>query len=177
MQGFRSPYLEDSPETRAALYDLGFRYDSTIGARGGANRQWPATMEHGVPYDCSQGGQSCARGESYPGMWEVPLYATGGNSMDYCTDESTGEPRPGCSAFNVLKRQFDEGYRSNRAPMQILIHTPYLQKRSVRCAVRWRGGQEHLAGPAGAAGAGRGHAAAAGGWVGMASMPASMLGP
>lgn len=79
MQGFRCPYLEDSPAVRQALFELGFRYDSTIGARGGANRPWPATMEGGVPYDCSEAGQSCSGDESYPGMFEVPLYATSDN--------------------------------------------------------------------------------------------------
>lgn len=44
-----------------------------------------------------------------------------------CTDESSGRPRSGCSAFKVLKQQFDDSYNGNRAPAQILIHTPYLQ--------------------------------------------------
>ena len=45
------------------------RYDSTIGAKGGKNRQWPATMDGGVPYNCGQAGQECSTKESYPGMW------------------------------------------------------------------------------------------------------------
>lgn len=49
--------------------------------------------------------------------------------QDYCTNESTGAPRSGCSAYTVLKKEFDDAYSSNRGPVQVLIHTPYLQKK------------------------------------------------
>ena len=67
----------------------------------------------------------------------MPLYETADhNLMDYCSDENTGAPRAGCSVFNLLKKQFDDGYTTNRAPMQILVHTPWLKN---KCA-RWGGG-------------------------------------
>lgn len=46
-----------------------------------------------------------------------------------CTNENTGAPESGCSAYQVLKQQFDDAYTSNRAPTQILIHSPYLKKK------------------------------------------------
>jgi hypothetical protein len=67
--GFRTPYLADKPEVREVLAELGFRYDSTIGVRGGPSKPWPATMESGVPFDCGNSGNDCDGGESYPGMW------------------------------------------------------------------------------------------------------------
>ena len=45
------------------------RYDSTIGAKGGANRVWPGVMDNGVGFDCDVGGQKCDNDESYPGLW------------------------------------------------------------------------------------------------------------
>ncbi len=45
LRGFRCPYLSDKPEVRQVLFESGFRYDSTIGAHGGNNRQFPATMD------------------------------------------------------------------------------------------------------------------------------------
>jgi hypothetical protein len=88
----------------------------------------PSPALQGVPYNCNQAGQMCSKSERYPGMWQVPLYETSDhNLMDYCTNENTGAPRPGCSAFKALKEQFDDSYNGNRAPTQILIHTPYLQ--------------------------------------------------
>lgn len=45
LRGFRCPYLSDRPEVRQVLFENGFRYDSTIGAHGGNNRQFPATMD------------------------------------------------------------------------------------------------------------------------------------
>lgn len=80
--GFRSPYLSDSPAVRQALSDAGFRYDSSVGAPGGGARPWPAPIRGGMPYDCSVGGNKCGAAESYPTLWEVPLYSyPGGNTM------------------------------------------------------------------------------------------------
>lgn len=45
LRGFRCPFLSDKPEVRQVLFEAGFRYDSTIGARGGSSRQFPATMD------------------------------------------------------------------------------------------------------------------------------------
>jgi hypothetical protein len=54
---------------RTLACPLLFRYDSTIGVRGGPSKPWPATMESGVPFDCGNSGNDCDGGESYPGMW------------------------------------------------------------------------------------------------------------
>lgn len=80
--GFRTPYLSDSPTVRQVLSDAGFRYDSTIGQNGGAARPWPARISGGMPYDCDVAGNQCSKSESYPSLYEVPLYGyPGGNTM------------------------------------------------------------------------------------------------
>lgn len=132
VKGFRTPYLSDKPLVRQVLYNNGFRYDSTIGAAGGGNRVWPGTMnnptrKNGIGFNCAAGGNQCARNESYPGMWQVPLYGTPSqNLMDYCTNESNGKPVKGCSAFAQLKAAFDAAYSGNRGPITVGIHSPYL---------------------------------------------------
>ncbi|KAL4438251.1 hypothetical protein ABPG77_010612 [Micractinium sp. CCAP 211/92] len=125
LRGFRTPFLSDSPTIREVLYDNGFRFDSTISVDGGADKLWPATMEKGVPYDCNAGGNDCSSSERYPGMWEAPLYQMSGsdNSMDYCTDPNSSEPEPDCSAYKVLKKEFDASYSSNRGPVTIGVHS------------------------------------------------------
>lgn len=67
--GFRSPYLADSPDVRSVLSAAGFRYDSSVGARGGSGRPWPAAIWDGFPFDCSVGGNKCSASESYPKLW------------------------------------------------------------------------------------------------------------
>lgn len=80
--GFRSPYLSDSPTVRQVLSDAGFRYDSSIGQDGGAARPWPTKVAGGMPYDCEVAGNQCSKSESYPSLYEVPLYGyPGGNTM------------------------------------------------------------------------------------------------
>lgn len=59
-----------------------------------------------------------------------------------CTNENTGAPRPGCSAFNTLKKQFDDSYNGNRAPTQILIHTPYLQHKCEGLGLEQKAGRD-----------------------------------
>ncbi|EFN59331.1 hypothetical protein CHLNCDRAFT_56687 [Chlorella variabilis] len=128
--GFRTPYLADKPEVRETLYEDGFRFDSTIGVAGGADKLWPATMEDGVPFDCGHSSNDCDSSESHPGMWQIPLYvAKSGNLMDYCTVEGDGSAKPGCSAYKKLMETFDEAYNGNRAPVSIGVHKPYLQKK------------------------------------------------
>ncbi|KAL4448414.1 hypothetical protein ABPG75_005633 [Micractinium tetrahymenae] len=141
LRGFRTPFLSDSPTIRKVLYDNGFRFDSTIGVEGGRNKLWPATMEKGVPYDCDVGGNDCSSSERYPGMWEVPLYQMAGseNIMDYCTDSSSSDPIDGCSAYDVLKKEFDATYTSNRGPVTIGVHsiaTGYLQSSTYRKEIK-----------------------------------------
>ncbi|KAI3433743.1 hypothetical protein D9Q98_003550 [Chlorella vulgaris] len=131
--GFRTPYLSDNPDVRQVLFELGFRFDSTIGVSGGPDKQWPATMEKGVPesYACGRSGNECDPSESYPGMWEVPLYvARTGQLMDFCTSPSDGSPLSGCNAFKGLMQTFDDAYNGNRAPVTLGVHKPYLAQKA-----------------------------------------------
>ncbi|KAI7844646.1 hypothetical protein COHA_001736 [Chlorella ohadii] len=130
VQGFRTPYLATSPTVREVLSKGGFRYDSSIGVKGGKDKLWPATLEKGMPYNCELGGGSeCLPDESYPGFWEVPLYTTveHENLMDYCTVEGDGSKVAGCSAFEVLKKSLDEAYDSNRGPVTVGTHKAYMR--------------------------------------------------
>ncbi|KAL4439995.1 hypothetical protein ABPG75_002996 [Micractinium tetrahymenae] len=131
--GWRTPYLKANPAMRAVLHNNGFLYDSSLVedttgksvSRGAGARVWPWAMGYGIPINCDEfhGFQHCDKGESYPGLWQVPLWqldAPGTSWMDYGkgTDES---------AFDILKRNFDATYAGNRAPFPIFVHSPYLQ--------------------------------------------------
>ncbi|KAL4459141.1 hypothetical protein ABPG75_014006 [Micractinium tetrahymenae] len=130
IKGFRQPFLSSNPTVRQVLYANGFLYDSTVlecpdcgTSDGMSDRVWPYTLQDGVAQNCAwfAPSQSCSSDESYPGMWEVPLYdlsADGVYSMDYGDDSH--------DAYDVLKANFDAAYDGNRAPMPVYIHSPWL---------------------------------------------------
>ncbi|KAI3430406.1 hypothetical protein D9Q98_005001 [Chlorella vulgaris] len=131
--GMRAPYLETKPEVRQILHSKDFLYDSTLiesgrhSLSGGmGNRVWPWDMAEGIPINCAwfDNIQKCAKNESYPGLWEVPVWnldALGSYTMDYGADGKH-------PVFDLLKANFDAAYGGNRAPMPIFIHTPWLAK-------------------------------------------------
>ncbi|KAL4420271.1 hypothetical protein ABPG77_005611 [Micractinium sp. CCAP 211/92] len=130
--GWRTPYLKENPAVRTVLHNSGFLYDSSLVedtsgksvSRGPGARIWPWAMGYGIPINCDefQSFQHCDKGESYPGLWQVPLWqldSPGTSWMDYGKGSSE-------RAFDILKRNFDATYAGNRAPFPIFVHSPYL---------------------------------------------------
>jgi len=69
--GFRTPYLEYSDATLAAVQNQGFAYDCSLeeGTQGdqvGPNFVWPYRLDHGSPGNPAIG--------PHPGLWEIPVY-------------------------------------------------------------------------------------------------------
>lgn len=128
--GFRSPYLTTNPTLRQVLNESSFKYDSSIifGTEEGllGNRSWPFTMDYGLAKDnCDGKFQVCDPSESYPGVWQVPLWNLLYNGKPYTMDPGRS-PKPSggvnASAYDVLKTAFDESYTGNRAPVPIFVH-------------------------------------------------------
>lgn len=78
--GFRTPYLEYSDATLAAVSQLGFAYDCSIedgwqSNHDGTNYNWPYTLHEGSPgHDVLvDWGQKQAI-DPYPGLWELPVH-------------------------------------------------------------------------------------------------------
>lgn len=131
IRGFRSPYLDTNPKVRQVLADAGFEYDSSLieNTKGASvsnsfgDRIWPFDMGDGIPINCKyySPAQTCDDSESYPGLYEVPLW-------DLTADGTyTMDPGKG-NAYDVLVANFDEAYKGNRAPFPVFIHTPWLEK-------------------------------------------------
>lgn len=131
--GFRSPFLVNRPAVRKTLSDAGYLYDSTLNEHfpsdtspDSGSRLWPYTLNGGVAQDCTWIGPPdtvCDESESYPGLWEVPMWDQQANptndegayTMDYEGD---------VNAF--LQKNFAWTYGGNRAPFPIYIHAPWL---------------------------------------------------
>ncbi|HSC89188.1 MAG TPA: polysaccharide deacetylase family protein [Polyangiaceae bacterium] len=79
IRGFRTPYLGYNAATYAALDQLGFEYDSTLGScwpssQDGSNCLFPYTLDDGSPdAQALNAGWGEPLVASHPGLWEVPV--------------------------------------------------------------------------------------------------------
>lgn len=132
--GFRAPFLSSDIADRTFLYENGFKYDSSLIEEGTGSslsngmsaRVWPFQMDGGVPINCKwfPDTQVCSVDESYPGMFEVPVWQLIDKdtpySMDYAGDGVL-------DVYKLLIDSFDAAYNGNRAPFPIFVHTPWLE--------------------------------------------------
>jgi peptidoglycan/xylan/chitin deacetylase (PgdA/CDA1 family) len=154
--GFRAPYLNHSSVVRRDLYELGFRYDSSITEQyneqsktspGPGKRLWPYTMDYGIPQDCSIGSGVCTEEERYEGMWEIPMLSLQGNNDRPIA--SMDPPTLLEDAFTIYSREFDRLYHGNRAPLGIYLHAAWLLQGShhvngMNEFIRYALGHEHV---------------------------------
>ena len=109
------------------LYDSSNTFDWGSDVPPGSNRSYPFTMDYGVADNsCSptESFQMCFENETYPGLWEVPVWEIVYDGQSYGMDpgensEGNGQARP---ADLVLTSAFDAAYNGNRAPVPIFIH-------------------------------------------------------
>ena len=128
IKGFRSPFLAHTPEVRGYLYDLGFRYDSTITEQASPfsstslredERVFPYTLQDGIAQNCAIGTGTCRDDERYPGMWEIPMWLI---------EDDDGSPiasmdlPDGVDANEAYTRELHRNYFGNRAPLGLFLH-------------------------------------------------------
>lgn len=101
-----------------------------------SGRPWPFSLQNGLPDPVCA---SCGRRESYPGLWEVPVWALSYDGQVYNMDPGMG--RQGSVRYDggkyaqtraadaVLKSAFDEAYYGNRAPLPIAVHGYWFNSR------------------------------------------------
>lgn len=128
IKGFRAPFLAHSAEQRYILSQNGFLYDSSIPepfptptSPSGEARVFPYSMDFGIPQNCALGTAPCLANETYPGLWEFPLY----NVQDANGKVITNMDPPG-DIFEAYAREFDRSYYGNRAPVGVFIHAAWL---------------------------------------------------
>ncbi|KAL4457862.1 hypothetical protein ABPG75_012727 [Micractinium tetrahymenae] len=143
--GFRAPYLHIDAPVRQVLAAHGFLYDSSLvedtlgssASQGFADRLWPFDMAAGIPINCTtEDGpygsrrQACEADESYPGLWEVPLWGMGELDGPFHMDPGFSYA---CmchasehSTLEILKAHFDAAYEGNRAPLPLYVHPFFL---------------------------------------------------
>jgi peptidoglycan/xylan/chitin deacetylase (PgdA/CDA1 family) len=153
IKGFRTPYLEYSPNTMQAVVSNGFLFDCSIefgyngwqpdvgdpdyppattgvwwnsmqSSRTFKKLFWPYTLDHGSPP-----GNSATGNPTVAGLWEVPVYTwlrsdtTAGVVTGFDFNLWTTASRAVFAA--TLKMNFDLRYAGNRSPLLISAHTDY----------------------------------------------------
>lgn len=138
--GFRSPFLTVNKRVRQVLNENGFLYDTSNSFDNNEmnNRPWPFTMDAGIPdRSC---GSSCGKGESYKGLWNIPVWTLKYDGQAYSmdpgmkTDWGEGDERP---VDDVMKAVFDTAYESNRAPVPLWVHVYWLSDRRINEAQKF----------------------------------------
>ena len=118
------------------LEDNGFSYDSTIGFELAEmdQRPFPFTMNNAIP---DPSCNTCSPQESYPGLWEIPLWALQYNGQVYPMDPGMSRTyrkkmSVASSSEDVLRTAFDVAYNGNRAPLPIAVHPFWFNDDRVR---------------------------------------------
>ena len=132
LRGFRAPYLISNQMTRALLQKEGMLYDSSMisafsqgseVSSAPGQRPFPFTMDRGIPINAEWNypdGQCNCSTESYPGMFELPMY-----ELQNAAGEHLASMDPEGDVFNIYRENFDMNYNANRAPFGVYLHAPW----------------------------------------------------
>ncbi|CAL1540875.1 unnamed protein product [Lymnaea stagnalis] len=131
IRGWRSPFLQPAGDDLfSVLYENNFTYDATMTYSFPKNLYspvlWPFTLDYGYTLVCNIA--RCPQ-HKYPGLWILPVVVL----MDYreqkpCAyvDDCANMPRDKNEAYQMLWKNFLRNYRSNRAPLYLNLHSPWL---------------------------------------------------
>ncbi|GFN83479.1 chitin deacetylase [Plakobranchus ocellatus] len=106
------------------------RYDATLTYSFPKNLYspvlWPYTLDFGYTLVCNIA--RCPQ-HFYKGLWEIPVVGV----MDHMehrlcayVDDCFNKPRDKADAYQMLWKNFLRNYRSNRAPLYLNLHSPWL---------------------------------------------------
>jgi hypothetical protein len=92
-------------------------------------------MDAGLPNPgCGGDFQVCGPGESFTGLWEVPVADLTYNGQVYTMDPGDGGGKGdggkkaaagASSAYDIMKYNFDAAYGGNRAPLPFFVHVAW----------------------------------------------------
>ncbi|KAK7116577.1 uncharacterized protein [Littorina saxatilis] len=127
--GWRSPNLKPAGDAQPeVLKRLGYTYDiSLTHTRHSANNPvpWPFTLDYGYPYSCSV--QPCPGFSSnHKGFWEIPVPSLYNPETHYpCAYVDSCRPSTEAAALDYLWSNFENVYKSNRAPFGLNMHAAW----------------------------------------------------
>ena len=129
IKGWRSPFLKPLGDIQPeVLKGLGYQYDATltiIKPNSKDKAPMPFTLDYGWPYDCKI--KPCPK-KQHKGFWEVPVISVRDYIDKYnCVyiDGCNIPPPSEALAYKFLWDNFENYYKTNRAPMGINMHASW----------------------------------------------------
>ncbi|CAG5128547.1 unnamed protein product [Candidula unifasciata] len=131
IRGWRSPFLQPAGDDLfSVLHDNNFTYDATMTYSFPKNLYspvlWPFTLDYGYTLVCNIA--RCPQ-KRYPGLWILPVVVVMDHSdQKPCAyvDDCANNPRDKNEAYQMLWKNFLRNYHSNRAPLYLNLHSPWL---------------------------------------------------
>lgn len=131
IRGMRAPFLSIGGNRMfKMLYNNNFTYDSSMPVYENNPPSWPYTLDYKIHHDCMI--PPCPN-KAYPGVWEVPMVMwqdlNGGrcSMVDACSAPPTAE-----EVYNMLIKNFQRHYTSNRAVFPLYFHAAWMTKKHHR---------------------------------------------
>ncbi|GJN93919.1 hypothetical protein Rhopal_006978-T1 [Rhodotorula paludigena] len=130
--GFRAPLLSWDGDTLRALHNASFTYDSSMTSASPANASntdayWPYTLDNGIANNCLEQPDICQGRLKLPGLWEIPMYSTFGESTsDIHLMDPWLEGRDADEVLGWLQQTFLQHYNGNRQPFGLYSHPIHL---------------------------------------------------
>ncbi|CAG8467749.1 12355_t:CDS:10 [Cetraspora pellucida] len=117
IKGFRTPFLDWTPEVLQTLAKLGFQYDSSVTALK-EDASWPYTLDYGLYNDCWKG---FCNSTIIPGFFEIPMAALIDEQglphlMDPYLDNTTDVVK------KWLQDNFNRHLTQGKTPFGVYIH-------------------------------------------------------
>ncbi|ESO97432.1 hypothetical protein LOTGIDRAFT_94311, partial [Lottia gigantea] len=129
IRGWRSPYLQPSGDNQFSVLDKNnFEYDASLSIQRRKLDEelfWPGTLHYKWSYKCDK--WPCP--EKNYSMWEVPVVSLVDQDGLYpCSyvDSCINLPKNEEAAFQLLWKNFNSYYRTNKTPFIVNIHARWL---------------------------------------------------
>lgn len=126
VQGLRMPFLQMAANNSFQMMrDNGFTYDCSMPTRAYVRPGlWPHTLDYKSTQDCVIG--PCPTG-SFPGTWVIPMitWTTRDGFPCAMVDTCLGMPNTTQELFEYFKKNFEQSYLSNKAPLGFYVHAAW----------------------------------------------------
>ncbi|XP_066258996.1 chitin deacetylase 1 [Euwallacea similis] len=125
IKGLRVPFLRIGWNRQYLMMkEFGFLYDSSVVAPFSYVPLWPYTLDYKMPHKCFR--QMCPT-RSYPGLWEMVINQLEALEISCATLDSCPPELTGHGVYEMLIRNFNRHYSTNRAPFGIHLQAAWFE--------------------------------------------------
>lgn len=124
VRGMRAPFLQiGGNKMFEMLYDANFTYDSSMPIFENSPPMWPYTLDYQLTHECMI--TPCPT-KSFPGVWEVGMTMWVDLRGGRCSmGDACSNPQDEDGVYEMLMKNFDRHYKSNRAPFGLFYHSAW----------------------------------------------------